>query len=114
MKKINLFIVLVAFFAMNLSAAVNDPVKPSAKLRAEILQLIDVECNYMNLSNDYCTAEVLFTINNHNEVVVISVNSPIPNAEKHIGSKLNYKKVNFNGNKQGVFYLLPIKIINQS
>jgi hypothetical protein len=114
MKKIFLFIVVVAFFAMNVSAKEFDPVKPNAELRAELMQMIDLECDYLQLMVNECSADILFTINNHNEIVVISVNSPNPQAENHFASKLNYQKVNPNGYKQGVLYLLPIRITNGS
>jgi hypothetical protein len=114
MKKLKLLLIATVLFAMNISAAEVDPVKPNAELRAELVQLIDVECDYLQLKGNDCTAQVLFTINNHNEIVVISVNSPNPMAEKHIASKLNYKKVKPNGYKQGELFLLPIRIIKES
>jgi hypothetical protein len=114
MKSLKLLIIAIMLFSINVSATEVDPVKPNAELRAELVKMIDVECDYFQLNGNDCTADVLFTINNHNEIVVISVDSPNPQAENHIAGKLNYKKVKPNGYKQGVLYLMPIRITNGS
>ncbi len=114
MTKLFLFILIVAFFAMNVKAAVVDPVKPNAELRAELVQFIGAGCDFWDVTDNEFTAQILFTINSHNEIVVLSIDSKNPNAETHIANKLNYKKVKSNGYKQGVIYLLPIRMIEES
>ncbi len=110
MKKLSLFIVAFALFAIQATAAITGPVKPSATLRAELVDLIGTECTF-ELDKAECTAEVLFTVNTKGEVIVLSVNSPNPRAETYIKSKINYKKVDFQTKKEGELYLLPIRII---
>ncbi len=113
MKKLKLLIIAFMLFAINASANNFDPIKPTDELRAELIQLIHLQCDYLSLKDKDCSAEILFTINSHNEIVVISVSSPNPKAEKHLASKLNYKKIIPNGYKQGVLFLLPIKIVKE-
>ena len=110
MKKLSLFIVAFAFFAIQATAAITKPVKPNKILRAELVELIGTECNF-ELNKDVCTAEVLFTVNSNGKVVVISVNSPNPRAEAFIKSKINYKKVSRKVKKEGELFLLPLRIV---
>jgi len=113
MKKLNLFILAFVLFAMNVSAAVVNPVAPTAKLRAEIVDLIGTECPYDYDKNE-CTAEVLFTVNTQGEIIVLSVHSPNKKADSFLKSKLNYKKVAHRPKREGEVYLLPLRIVKDS
>ena len=112
MKNLKLFIATLALiFAVQVSAATEeDPVAPSAQLRAELVELIGAQCPF-ELEKGECTAEVLFTINSAGEVIVISVLSENSQAEKHVKNKINYKKVSHRTSKPGEIYLLPIRIV---
>ena len=111
MKNLKLFIATLALiFAVQVSAATEeDPVAPNAQLRAELVELIGSECPF-ELEKGECTAEVVFTVNSSGEVIVISIYSENSRAEKHVKSKINYKKVSHKPSKPGEFYLLPIRI----
>ncbi len=113
MKNLKILVIAFTLFALNVSAAVLEPVKPTTKLRAEIVELIGPNCPYEYNENE-CTAEVLFTVNTNSEIIVLSVNSPNTEAEAYIKSKLNYKKVNHRTIKEGELYLLPIKMVKGS
>ena len=111
MKSLKLFIAALALvFAVQVSAATEDPVKPSAQLRAELVNLIGPDCPF-ELVKGECTAEVLFTVNTSGEVIIISIISENPEAEKHIKNKINYKKVSHKPSKPGEIYLLPIRVV---
>ena len=75
MKKLKLLFVAFALFTISASAFVFNPIKPHAELRAEIVDLLGTNCPY-EYDKDECKAEVLFTINSNNELIVLSVNSP--------------------------------------
>jgi hypothetical protein len=111
MKNLKLFVATLALiFAVQVSAATEDPVKPSAQLRAELVELIGPECPF-TLEKGECTAEVLFTVNSAGEVIVISIISENEEAEKHIKRKINYKKVSHRTSKPGEIYLLPVRVV---
>ncbi len=109
MKKLKIFVLALTLFAMNASAAVIDPLTPTAKLRNEIIDLIGNDCSF-EYDKDACTAEILFTINHKSEIVVISVTSDNPNADKFIKSRINYVKVNYKVEKDGELFLLPLRV----
>ncbi len=112
MKKLSLFIVAFVFFTIQATATVKEPVKPNTILRAELVELIGTKCTF-ELDKEFCTAEVLFTVNTNSEVIVLSVISENPYAEKYIKSKINYKKINYKVKKEGGLYLLPLKIVKE-
>lgn len=113
MKNLKILVIAFTLFAMNVSAAVLAPVKPTTKLRAEIVNLIGSTCPF-ELDKNECTAEVLFTVNTNGEVIVLSVNSSNEEAEYFLKNKLNYKKVSFKATKEGELYLLPLRIVKKS
>ena len=113
MKKLKLFIIVFAIFAMNAYASNTDPIKPTNQLRAEIVDFIGQNCPYEYDKNE-CTAEVLFTVNINGEIIVLTVISPNPKAESYLKSKLNYKKVSHTPKREGEVYLLPLRMIKGS
>jgi len=113
MKKVQLLVIAFAFFALQASAAITNPVKPKQQLRSEIVQIIGTNCPY-ELDQKECTAEVLFTINSKSELIVLTVNTENKNAESFIKNKLNYKKVSHKPTKEGELFLLPMRIVKGS
>jgi hypothetical protein len=107
MKK--LIIVVVALFALNISAA--EPVEPNKFLRSQIISLLGDNLTF-DFDQKEVTIEVLFTLNKKSELIIISTNAPSQSVETSIKKKLNYKKVDFKGNKPGEMFLLPLKIKN--
>ena len=113
MKKLKILILALILFAMNVSAAVNNPVIPTAKLRAEIIELIGTNCPF-EYDRDACTAEVVFTINHKNEIVVLTVTSENPGADKYIKNRINYVKVNQKVKKEGTLFMFLLRIVKPS
>lgn len=112
MKKLKLFIIVFAIFAMNAYASNTDPIKPTNQLRAEIVDFIGQNCPYEYDKNE-CTAEVLFTINTKGEMIILSVTSPNVMAEPYLKSKLNYKKVSHKATREGEIFLLPLRMVRE-
>ncbi len=112
MKKFKILFLVFALFAMNVSAAVFNPVKPTDKLRAEIVDIIGPNCPY-EYDKDECTAEVIFTVNTNGEMIILSVTSPNVKAEAYLKSKLNYKKVSHATNREGEIFLLPLRMVRE-
>ena len=112
MKNLKLLFLALALFTINISAANLNPIKPTDELRIEIVELIGT--NYMNeMQADELGAEVLFTVNNNREIIILSVDSDDDLLERYLKSKLNYKKVNHIPSKNGEIYLLPVKMVKQ-
>ena len=112
MKNLKLFILAFTLFTINISAAVLNPIKPTDKLRAEIINYIGTNCPYDYDKNE-CTAEVLFTVTSKSEIIILSVISPNPRAEAYLKSKLNYKSVSQKSNREGEIYLLPLRMVRE-
>ncbi len=112
MKNLKILIIAFALFAMNVSAATIDPVKPTSQLRSEIVELIGNNCPYDYHKNE-CKAEVLFTVNTNQELIVLSVTSQNSKAESYLKSKLNYKKVSHTPNRIGEIFLLPLRMVRE-
>jgi len=111
MKTLKIFITAFALvFTINVATATEDPVKPSAQLRAELVDMIGTTSPY-ELVADESTAEVIFTVNTAGEVIVISVISDNPETTKYIKNKINYKKVSHRTSKPGEMYLLPVRVV---
>lgn len=113
MKNFKILLIAFALFTLNATAKTFSPVKPSAQLRADIVDIIGTNCPYES-DKDECTAEVIFTVNNEREIVIISVTSENPGAEEFIKSKLNYKKVNHKPGHAGELFLLPLRMVKNS
>jgi len=112
MKNLKLLFLALALFTINISAANLNPIKPTDELRIEIVELIGT--NYMNeIHADELGAEVLFTVNNNREIIILSVDSDDDLLESYLKRKLNYKKVNHRPSKNGEIYLLPVKMVKQ-
>jgi len=112
MKNLKLLVLALGLFTINISAANMNPIKPTDELRIEIVELIG--SNYMNeMESDELGAEVLFTVNNNKEIIILSVDSDDDLLESYLKRKLNYKKVNHRPSKNGEIYLLPVKMVKQ-
>lgn len=111
MKNLKLFIATIALvLTANYSFANENPVKPSAELRSELVQLIGNNHSF-ELATDESVVEVIFTVNASGEVIVISVLSENSAAVRHVKRKINYKKVSHRSNKPGEMYLMPVKFV---
>ena len=111
MKTLKILVTAFALvFTINVATANENPLKPSAQLRAELVDLIGASSPHQ-LMTDESTAEILFTINSSGEVIVISVISDNSETVKYIKGKINYKKVSHRTSKPGEMYLLPLRVV---
>jgi len=111
MKNLKLFVATIALvLAANISFANENPVKPSAELRSELVELIG-DTTTFELEADESVVEVIFTVNSTGEVIVISVLSENSDAVRHVKRKINYKKVSHRTSKPGEMYLMPVRFV---
>ena len=112
MKSLKLFILALGLFTINVSAANLNPIKPTDELRIQIVEMIGTM--YMDeLEEAEYGADVLFTVNNKKEIIVLSVDSENSSLESSLKRKLNFKKVNYRSSKPGEIYLLPVKMVKE-
>jgi len=112
MKSFKFFLLVSAVFLLNVATAFANPIKPTDQLREEIVDIIGFSFLDDYEENEY-TADVLFTVNSEQELIVLSVNSESDEAEDYLRDKLNYKKVDHLPSKYGEIYLLPVKMIKE-
>ena len=114
MKNLKLIALALALCISTVSFATstNDDT-PKRELRRQIVQMLGKTID--RLSDTKLEAQIVFTVNNKNEIVIISINSKNSNVEleSFVKNKLNYKKVHLtNPNKSRVYYL-PLTIVNK-
>ena len=112
MKKLKLIALILAIGISSISfAAPTNNADPKSELREQIVNFlgdnIEVFCE-----NDV-KAEVVFTLNNKSEIVIVSVNCENENLDGFIKSKLNYKKVNVSVLNEGKIYHMPLSIVHE-
>jgi len=112
MKNFKLFVLALALFTINVSAANLNPIKPSDDLRIEMIDLIG--STYMDeMFADHHAAEVLFTVNSNHEIIILSVECDNPQIERYLKRKLDYRKVDHKPSKPGEIYLLPVTMVKE-
>lgn len=112
MKSFKFLLLVSAVFLLNTVTVFANPIKPTDQLREEIVDIIGFSFLDDYEENEY-SAEVLFTVNSEQELIVLSVNSKSGEAEDYLRNKLNYKKVDHMPSKYGEIYLLPVKMIKE-
>ena len=111
MKNLKSIITIIAISlatTFSTSAIENEPTKVIKKLRTELVSMLGDKIQ-MEL-NESTSAKISFIINNHNEVVIISVDSKFNEIHSFVKNKLNYKKVKVKGVVKGEIYSIPVKI----
>ncbi len=109
MKKLKIFTAVVALAFLSLSFT-NTTTETKKELHEQIVQLIgDTSESLVNLNLD---VNVMFTLNDKSEIVVVSVDSDNPIVDSFIKSKLNYKKVKVEVITLGKMYRLPLKVVS--
>jgi hypothetical protein len=112
MKTFKLILCACAVYLVSLTPAFSNPIRPTDQLREEIVDIIGF--GFLdNFEESEYAAEVLFTVNSDQEIIVLSVTSESENAEEYLRNKLNYKKVGHTPGKYGEIYLLPVKIAKE-
>ncbi|HMB63504.1 MAG TPA: hypothetical protein VKN36_10550 [Eudoraea sp.] len=109
MRKISLVLVAAMLCtAGNVVANHTNPKDPGKLLSTQIGKLL--QDNFFIVENTDLTAKIRFTINEENEIVVLSVNTENEVLEAFVKSRLNYQKVRLQGIKEGRMYTVPIRI----
>ena len=109
MKTLKIYLAIALFSISSLTFANTDnPLNIKKELHTELVKLIGDNVPFQ-IAEDVL-AEIDFTVNQNNEIVVIAVNSKNESFDNYIKNKLNYKKVRVKGVKKGEFYQLPVKI----
>lgn len=107
LKLIALAIVL-SISTMSFTTKETDDV--TRELQNEIVKLLGKTCD--KLADETIELEVVFTISEKGQVVVICVNSENPKAESFVKCRLNYKQIKFDDSNVEKIYHLPIKVVN--
>ena len=112
MKSYKSILLLSAVLLLNVVTVFANPIKPTDQLREEIVDIIGFSFLDDYEENEY-SAEVLFTVNSDQELIVLSVSSESDEAEDYLRDKLNYKTVDHTPTKYGEIYLLPVKMVKE-
>ncbi len=82
---------------------------PKKELKSQIHRLLD---GYYELpSGESKAAVVLFTVNNENEIVVLSVQTDDQALEDLVKARLNYHKMESTALAEGRRYTVPVKFV---
>ncbi len=109
MRKISVVLVAAMLLSVgNLFA--NDSKNPPAKknLSTQIGDLL--ENNTFVLENNDLTGMVRFTLNDENQIVVLSVDTKDAVLESFVKARLNYQKVDLEKYEEGKMYTVPVRI----
>lgn len=109
MKKLNVLLLAAAFAVSSVASAGTNPVKTENELTSEIKTLLEKPSFKIKKE---ITAYVTLTLNDKNEIVVLSVDSKSKTLESFIKHRLNYKKLNMslNGNNT---YKVPVRLVQE-
>ena len=112
MKNLKLIALVLVIGISSISfAAPTKTADPKSELREQIVDILGDTINVL-CENDV-EAEVVFTLNNKSEIVIVSVNCENGNLDGYIKSKLNYKKVDVSVLNEGEIYHMPLKIVHK-
>lgn len=110
MRKLSSILVAVCMLAAGSVFANNLPSKePEKKLSNLIENLLDDYVDYASEIQDDLTAVVKFIVNEHKEIVVLSVDTEDANLESFVKSRLNYEKADLEECKEGRMYTIPVR-----
>ncbi len=109
---------IIAVFAIcfatisSFATETNDPIKDSRNLnlRAEIISILGSPANFE--IDEASTAEIIFTVNDENQMIVISVNSENREFKNFVKRTLHNKKLDSGKLKARTVYTLPVQLKN--
>lgn len=109
MKSLKSKLLVVAFALCTVFAYANseDENANSVVIKEEIGKLLK---NPQFLVDEDITASVLFTVNKHNELVVLSVDSNNTNVEGFIKERLNYQELPVNLKNGEKTFRIPVRV----
>lgn len=110
MRKISA--VLVAAMLLSVGTLFANPTgndDPLKNLSAQISELL--KDNYFGQDEVELTAQVRFTLNQDQQIVVLSVDTDDLELEGFVKARLNYREVQLDGYKEGKLYTIPVRIV---
>ncbi|MAU72180.1 MAG: hypothetical protein CML04_08800 [Pseudozobellia sp.] len=109
MRKISLVLVSAMLLTFgNVLANDSEPKSGSNSLSKQISEILSE--NTLTSNEVDMTAQVRFTLNKEQEIVVLSVDSEDANLENFVKAKLNYKKVNMASFVEGKLYTVAVRV----
>jgi len=111
MKNLKLIALALVISISTASFATATKENPTSKLREQIVELLGAPSE--KIADKKIQAEVVFTINNENEIVIISVKSNNQNVKSFVKTKLNNKKVTIKALNEEKIYHMPLTIVNE-
>jgi len=108
MKNLKILALLGIFAFSMVSFATKENPKVNKQLRDQIVKMLGKTTNV--ILTDKVEAEVVFTLNDKSEIVILSVNSENKKFDSFVKSRLNYKKVTVKVLNQGDIFRLPLII----
>ncbi len=108
MRTIKILLLVVAVAFSGVLYASDKPTKDtSSAISQEIGELLK-DPNFTVVEDQFATVKVMF--NDHNEIVVLDVDSKEKGVESYIKSRLNYKELANNVNNKNRYYIVPVRI----
>lgn len=111
MKNLKLIVLALVMSISTVSFATTTNENPTNELRQQIIEMLGKTID--QLADKKVEAEVVFTVNNKSEIVIISVKSENSSIEAFVKNKLNNKKINFDTTNKEKIYYLPLTIVNE-
>lgn len=108
MKNLKILALLIVFAFTTVSFTTKENPKVKKQLHDQIVKILGKTTNV--LFDSAAEAEVVFTLNNKSEIVIISVNSENEDIDRYVKGKLNYQKVTVKALNEGQIYKLPLTI----
>ena len=110
MRKFSLVLVAAMLLsAGNVFANNVDDADPAKSLSEQISQLL--KRNSFEPDAVEMTAQVRFTLNQQQQIVVLSVDTENAELESFVKQRLNYRGVAFAGFEEGKLYTIPVRIV---
>ena len=115
MKNLKSILSILAICAVTISTSYANtkhlPSKKSNNIRTEIISILGTEVPFA--IDETSTATIVFTINDENEVLIISVDSENKEFSSYAKSKLHKRKLDSTMPKARTLYTIPVQIQNK-
>ena len=115
MKKLKSILSILAICAVTIGASYSNtknlPSKKSNNIRTEIISILGTEVPFT--IDETSTAKIVFTVNDENEVLVVSVDSENKEFSNYVKSRLHKRKLDSDSLKARTLYTVPIQIRNK-
>ena len=113
MRKVSYAIAAALLFSAGNAFAAVDPDKiqmPNAKVSTQIESLLEEQNGFYLGEADELLAVVNFMVNDRNQIVVLSVDTPDERLERFVKARLNYEVVIDQSLKEGKAYKIPVRV----